>query len=52
MYLGIALLRLNKFDEAEKDLLVATQANAAQLEHGQLLSWGTLLEKAGLPARS
>jgi tetratricopeptide (TPR) repeat protein len=31
MYLGIALLRLNKFDEAEKELLVATAANATYL---------------------
>ena len=31
MYLGIALLRLNKFDEAEKELLVATGANATYL---------------------
>jgi tetratricopeptide (TPR) repeat protein len=31
MYLGIALLRQKKFDDAEKELLVATQANVAQL---------------------
>jgi Tfp pilus assembly protein PilF len=31
MYLGIALLRQTKFDEAEQELLIATQANAAQL---------------------
>ena len=31
MYLGISLLRQTKFDEAEKELVTATQANAAQL---------------------
>ena len=31
MYLGITLLRLNKFEEAEKELMVATEANAIQL---------------------
>jgi len=31
MYLGITLLRLSKFDDAEKELLIATAANASQL---------------------
>ena len=31
LYLGITLLRLNKFEEAEKELLIAAESNASQL---------------------
>jgi hypothetical protein len=50
MYLGIALLRQSKFDEAEKELLVARRPMRAT-RHGQLLSRRALLAKEGLSTR-
>lgn len=49
MYLGIALLRLNKFDDSEKYLLVATQANAAQLAMANYYLGGIYWRKHDYP---
>ena len=49
MYLGIALLRLSKFDDSEKYLLVATQANAAQLAMANYYLGGIYWRKKDYP---
>ena len=49
MYLGIALLRLNKFDDSEKYLLIATQANAAQLAMANYYLGGIYWRKKDYP---
>jgi len=49
MYLGIALLRLNKYDEAEKELLLATAANANQLAMANYYLGGLYWRKQDYP---
>jgi tetratricopeptide (TPR) repeat protein len=49
MYLGIALLRQGNFEESEKELLIATQANATQLGMANYYLGGIYWRKKDYP---